>query len=247
MHIKIVSLAAVAVAGLLASPVAAQDIGDAERKRVEQIVREYLLSNPEVLVDSLRNFEQKRQAETQKAATAALVANRDAIERDPTTPVAGNPKGDVTVVEFFDYRCGYCKKVVPTLQALLKNDANVRVVFKEFPILGPESQKAAEAAQAVWKIEPGKYLAFHVALMESRGALDEARIMEIAKSVGIDPGKLKTAMADPAVAKKLKDNIELAQKLQIGGTPAFIVGDQLMPGAVDLDTLQDAVRSARKP
>jgi protein-disulfide isomerase len=228
------------------NPAAAQEISDAERKRVEAIVRDYLTKNPSVIVDALRAYEEKRQADAQQEAAAALVANRAALERDSTTPVAGNPKGDVTIVEFFDYRCGYCKKVTPVVRELLKKDGNVRFVFKEFPILGPDSRKAAEAAQAAWKIEPDKYLAFHVALMENRGNLDEARILDIAKSAGIDPGKLKTAMADPSVKAKLTANLELAQKLQIGGTPAFIVDDQIMPGAVDLETLVAAVETARK-
>ena len=219
---------------------AAQEVSDAERKRIEAIVRDYLTKNPNIVVDALRAYEENRQAD-------ALVANRAALERDPGTPFAGNPRGDVTVVEFFDYRCGYCKKVTPVVREVLKKDGNVRFVFKEFPILGPESRKAAEAAQAVWKIEPDKYLAFHVAMMENRGSLDEARILEIAKSVGLDPAKVKTAMADPAVKAKLNDNQELAKNLQIGGTPAFVVDDQIMPGAVDLETLVAAVEAARKP
>jgi protein-disulfide isomerase len=240
-----------AVAALLAMPMvvdpaAAQQTSEAERKRVEAIVHDYLMNNPDVLVDSLRAYEAKRQDLAQKEAQAALVTFRSAIERDPRAPVAGNPKGDVTIVEFFDYRCGYCKKVTPVVREMLKKDGNVRFVFKEFPILGPESRKAAEAAQAAWAIAPDKYLAFHVALMENRGNLDEARVFEIAQSVGIDPAKLKTAMTDPSVKAKLADNLELAQKLQINGTPAFIVNDQIVPGAVDLETLVAAVEAARK-
>jgi protein-disulfide isomerase len=225
---------------------AAQEVSDAERKRIEAIVRDYLTKNPDVVVDALRAYEERRQAAAQQEAAAALTMNRAALEGDPRAPVAGNPKGDVTIVEFFDYRCGYCKKVTPVVREMLKKDGNVRFVFKEFPILGPDSRKAAEAAQAAWKIEPDKYLSFHVALMENRGNLDEARIFEIAKSVGIDPAKLKTAMADPSVKAKLSDNLELAQKLQINGTPAFVVDDQILPGAVDLETLVAAVETARK-
>jgi protein-disulfide isomerase len=237
------ALAAIVVSVLAISVVldraAAQEVTDAERKRIEAVVRDYLAKNPNVVVDALRAYEENRQAD-------ALAANRAALESDPGTPFAGNPKGDVTIVEFFDYRCGYCKKVTPVVREVLKKDGNVRFVFKEFPILGPDSRKAAEAAQAAWKIEPDKYLAFHVAMMENRGSLDEARILEIAKSVGLDPAKLKTAMADPSVKAKLNDNLELAQKLQIGGTPAFVVDDQIMPGAVDLETLVAAVEAARK-
>ncbi|MFO1152951.1 MAG: DsbA family protein [Rhodospirillales bacterium] len=241
-----VALVLATLAGMFVRPATAQEVGDAERKRIEAVVRDYLTKNPDVIIDALRAYEEKRQASAQQEATAALVANRAAIELDPRAPVAGNPKGDVTIVEFFDYRCGYCKKVTPVVREILKKDGNIRFVFKEFPILGPDSRTAAQAAQAAWMIQPDKYLAFHVALMENRGNLDEARVLEIAKSVGIDPGKLKTAMADPAVSAKLSDNLELAQKLQIGGTPAFIVDDQIMPGAVDLETLVAAVAAARK-
>jgi protein-disulfide isomerase len=227
-------------------PATAQEVSEVERKRIEAIVRDYLTKNPDVVVDALRAYEEKRQAAAQQEATEAIIANRAALERDPRAPAAGNPKGDVTIVEFFDYRCGYCKKVTPVVREMLKKDANVRFVFKEFPILGPESRKAAEAAQAAWTIQPDKYLSFHVALMENRGNLDEARVLEIAKSVGIDPAKLKTAMADPSVKAKLSDNLELAQKLQINGTPAFVVDDQILPGAVDLETLVAAVETARK-
>jgi protein-disulfide isomerase len=217
----------------------------AERQGIETVIREYLLAHPETIVDALRGYEAKRQAEADQAAQAALAANRDAIERDPSSPSVGPANAKATVVQFFDYRCGYCKKVLPSVQELIKTDPNLRVVFKELPILGPDSQMAAQAAQAAWSIAPDKYFAFHTALMQSRGALDEARVLELAKSVGIDPGKLKTAMAQPAVKAKLQANLDLAQKLNISGTPAFVIGNELLPGAADLDTLRMKVAAAQ--
>lgn len=234
------------VFGLFAAvPAQAQDVSEAERHKIEKIVREYLVANPEVIVDALRAYEGKRQAKAEEAAQAAIGTHRAALENDPTSPTVGNAKGDVTIVEFFDYRCGYCKKVLPTVQEVLKSDPNVRTVFKELPILGPDSQRAALAGQAVWNIAPDKYMAFHIALMQTRGAIDDAQIAKVAKEVGVDPEKLRTEMAAPAVQAKLESNLALAEKLNINGTPAFIVGDKLMPGAVDRDTLKQAIADAR--
>lgn len=224
---------------------AADALSPAQKSAVQDIVRDYILKNPETLIESLRSYEDKQQASQQEAAQKAIAANRDALERDPGAPVAGNPKGDVTVVEFFDYRCPYCKKVLPTVQELLKSDTNIRWVFKELPILGPDSITASAAALAVWKIAPDKYLPFHVAMMETRGEFNEARILETAKKVGIDPDKLKAAMADPEIKARIESNHDLANTLQINGTPAFIVGGKLVPGAADLTTLRDMIQKAR--
>lgn len=238
------AVALVPVLGAL-QPAAAQGLSDAQKQAVEQLIRDYIMKNPEVMIESLQAYQAGQQDAQQAKAEQAVAANRDTLERDAATPVAGNPKGSVTIVEFFDYHCGYCKKALSAVKALLKDDDDVRFVFKEFPILGPGSVTAAQAALATWKIAPDKYLPFHVALMEWRGDLTEDRVMEVAKKVGIDTAKLKTAMADPAITAQLKRNTELAQELQIGGTPAFIIGGKLVPGAVDLATLQEMVKAAR--
>jgi protein-disulfide isomerase len=224
---------------------AAEALSSAQREQIEAVVREYILKNPEILVESLRGYEEQHKQATEEEAKKAIAANRDALEKNPTSPVAGNPQGDVTIVEFFDYQCGYCKKVLPSVQELLKTDGNVRVVFKEFPILGPDSVIAAQTALAAWKIAPAKYLPFHLALMESRGELDEGRVREIAKKVGLDVEKLEAAKADPEIKATIERNHELARALQINGTPAFIVGGRLVPGAVDLATLREMVGTAR--
>jgi protein-disulfide isomerase len=239
-------LSLAALLALPAGPVsAAEALSGAQQEQIEAVVREYILKNPEILVESLRGYEEKHRQATEEDAKKAIAANRDALEKNPTSPVAGNPQGDVTIVEFFDYRCGYCKKVLPSIQELLKTDQNVRVVFKEFPILGPDSVIAAQTALAVWKIAPAKYLPFHFALMESRGELDEGRVREIAKKVGLDVEKLEAAKADPEIKATIERNHELARELQINGTPAFIVGGRLVPGAVDLATLREMVGTAR--
>ena len=212
---------------------------------MEKIVREYILKNPEIIVKSLRGYEEKQRQASEKEAREAIATSRDALEEDRTSPVAGNPQGDVTLIQFFDYRCGYCKKVVPSIQELLNTDKNIRLVFKEFPILGPDSVTASRAALAAWKIAPDKYFSFHLALMELRGEMNEARVLETAKKVGIDVDKLKTAMTDPSIKSAIERNIDLARTLQINGTPAFIIGGELVPGAVDLATLREMVATAR--
>jgi protein-disulfide isomerase len=250
MTVKVTILGVVLwLATLLALPTgpvsAAEALSSAQREQIEAVVREYILKNPEILVESLRGYEEQHKQATEEEAKKAIAANRDALEKNPTSPVAGNPQGDVTIVEFFDYQCGYCKKVLPSVQELLKTDGNVRVVFKEFPILGPDSVMAAQTALAAWKIAPDKYLPFHLALMQSRGEMNEGRVLEIAKKVGLDPEKLKAAKADPEIRATIERNHELARALQINGTPAFIVGGRLVPGAVDLATLREMVGTAR--
>lgn len=239
-------LSAVVVASTV-TPATAQDRSDAERRRIEAIVKDYLTANPEVIVDALRGYEAKRQASAEKDAQAAIIANRAALENDSTSPSVGNPKADVTVVEFFTTTAAIAKKgAAVAAGGTERGISKVRTVFMDLPILGPGSQQAALAGQAVWTLAPAKFFDFHAALMQTRGALDETVIMDTAKSVGIDPAKLKTAMANPALKAKIDANMELAQKLNINGTPAFIVGEQLMPGAVDADTLKQAIADARK-
>lgn len=248
-----------ALAGLLAlplifsQPAAAADpaatgtaLTSEQAKAVEDLVRQYILDHPETIIESMQNFQIRQQLAEQEAAAAALVTYREEVKNDPSSPVAGNPEGDVTVVEFFDYRCGYCKRVFPTIQDLLKSDGNVRYVFKEMPILGPDSVTASRAALAVWSLQPEKYFEFHAALMEAPGTLDEEQVLATAEKLGLDPDELKTAMAKPEIQETIERNLALAQALAIQGTPAFIVGDVLTPGAIDGDQLRELVAAARK-
>jgi protein-disulfide isomerase len=225
---------------------AASALSEGQSRAVEALVKQYILDHPEVIIESMQNYQIRQQIAEQEAATAALAASRDEIKNDASAPVAGNPKGDVTIVEFFDYRCAYCKRVLPSVRELLESDKNVRYVFKELPILGPDSVTASRAALAAWKIAPEKYFAFHTALMEARGELGEEQVLQIAEKVGLDRKKVKDGMAAPEVEKTIQRNLELAQKLRIQGTPAFIVGDALVPGAVDIEQLKDMVATARK-
>lgn len=227
------------------SPAEAAEGLAAQRTEIEKIVRDYLLSNPETIVEALQAYEARQNAVAEKAASAAIGPVRQELERDPAAPVAGNPKGGTTIVEFFDYRCTYCKRMLPTIQSLLKSDGDIRYVFRELPILGPESVTASKAALAMWKLAPEKYFPFHVALMESRGALTEARVFELAQAQGIEPQRLRTAMADSVIEDHLRRTAELARKLGVNGTPALVIGNRLVPGAIELDSLKELITAAR--
>lgn len=209
----------------------------------EQRVRDYILNNPEIIMEAARRFEQRQRAAEESEITAVLKSRADEIFRDKESPVGGNPNGNVTLVEFFDYNCPYCRQVTPIMQEAEKADAQLRVVYKEFPILGPNSTFSAKAALAVHR--QGKYLAFHKELMLERGVADEAKVLRIAAKIGVDVDRMKSEMNDPAITAMVERNLALAQALRINGTPGFVIGDQIVRGAVDLKTLQALIHEAR--
>jgi protein-disulfide isomerase len=215
-----------------------------QKKAIEAIIRDYLSNNPEVLLDALQAGEDKLKSESKDKAAQALSARRRELLDDPETPVGGNPKGDVSVVEFFDYRCPYCKQVEPALEALLGQDKQLRFVYKEFPVLGADSITASRAALAARK--QGKYDALHRALMSTKGQLDEATVLKVAQSAGLDGERLKRDMAAPEIDHALKANLQLAEALDIRGTPGFVIGDEIVPGAIDLETLKGLIAAARR-
>ena len=214
-----------------------------DREAVRKIVREYLLEHPEVIEEAIQVLQVNRESREQDRVRAALREHDKALRSHPMSPVSGNPKGDVTLVEFFDYQCGYCKRSLKPVKDLLETDSQLRVVWKEFPILGPVSRLAARAAMASKK--QGRYLEFHVAVMGSRGKLTEDRVMAIAGSVGLDVQRLRRDMEDPAIDNYLDETIRLAQVLGIRGTPAFVIGDTMVPGAVDGVRLKELIARAR--
>lgn len=215
-----------------------------QQQEIERIVRDYLKSHPEVIIEAAKALEAKEQEAQQQRAKAAIDANRDKLINDPDSPVMGNPKGDVTVVEFFDYQCPYCKKMTAPLNDAMAKDGKLRVVFKEWPVLGPESLIAAKASLASQK--QGKYKEFHNALMDTKGRLNESMIMSIAEKTGLDTKRLKKDMEAPDVQEELKQNQALAAALQLEGTPAFVIGSQMAPGAINADTLKEMIDAARK-
>jgi protein-disulfide isomerase len=232
------------VAGIAPHVSAAADFSPSQREAIEGIIRDYLMQNPDVLVQALRGAEDKLNREAEAKAEKALVERRSEVFDDPATPVGGNPRGDVTIVEFFDYRCPYCKQVLPALQALLKEDGKLRFVYKEMPVLGPQSVTAAHAALAAQR--QGKYEAFHTAMMAAKGQISDDTVYKVAGSVGLDVERLKQDMKAPEIDKAVKANLALASALNIHGTPGFVIGNQIVPGALELETLKSMVADARK-
>lgn len=236
-------------AGAMAAPRAglAQEtppVLDAEQSEaIEALVRQYLLDHPEVIVEALQAYERRQQAAEAERQHQALTAEAETLFNDPAAPVLGNPEGDVTLVEFFDYRCPYCKRMTGILTQLIDDDPKLRVVMKEFPILSQESIFAARAALAAER--QGKYESFHFALMENGGGFTEDEIMAVAESVGLDESQLRADMADPQIEAALRRNHGTAEKIGVSGTPAFIVGDTLLPGAVSLEQLKALIAEAR--
>jgi protein-disulfide isomerase len=237
-------LFAVAVAAPPWRGAAAAEFTPQQRDAIEGIVRDYLANHPEALIEALQNAEEHLKQAARDKAAAALKARRKEVFEDPDTPVGGNPQGDVSLVEFFDYRCPYCKQVEPSLEKLLGQDKELRFVYKEFPVLGPPSVTAARAALAARK--QGKYEAFHRAMMAVKGEFDEAAVWKVARSVGLDLDQLKHDMAAPEIDRVLKRNLALAKALAIEGTPGFVIGQTIVPGAIGLDDLRQLIEEARK-
>ena len=207
-------------------------------------IREYLIANPEVLVEAMQELERKQDSQRDSQAQKAIQENQSELLRDPDSPIAGNPDGDVTVVEFNDYQCPYCKRAHLAVKSTLASDGKVKLVIKDLPILGEPSRIAALAALAARA--QGKHLAFHNALMEYSGKIDRDKIMEIAASVGLDIARLQKDMDDPKLKQIIERNMALASALGVRGTPAFVVGNQFVPGAVDADSLKQLNADARK-
>lgn len=213
------------------------------RDEFERRVRDYLLEHPEVIVEAMQRLQERRQTVGLSEAQTVLAARADEVFRDPDSPVGGNPQGDVSLVEFLDYNCPYCRRVGPVMIAAEEADPQLRIVYKEFPILGPNSTFAAKAALAAHR--QGKYVAFHKALMQADGVADEGAVLAVAAQVGLDVERLRADMEDPAIRAAIERNFALAQALRITGTPGFVAGDQILRGATDLKTLQALIQQAR--
>ena len=241
-HAVTVSVLAAITLAAAAPATRAEQPADLSVQQIEKIVREYLLREPEIIYQALEEL-QRRQAEAEAARQQAAIAeNRGDLLNDPASPVGGNPDGDVTLVEFFDYRCAYCRRVVSSMRALLDEDRDLRVVFKELPVLGPDSERAARAALASRR--QGGYVPFHFALMAAED-LSLQGIRAAAEAVGLDPDPLEADKSAPEVKAAIQANNALANELGIEGTPAFVIGTQLIPGAVDKARLEQLIREAR--
>lgn len=262
MKLKTILTAGALATSLLSQAIMAEEAATAptaaampamEKKDLEKFIHDYLVNNPEVLIEASQMLQQKQQKQQQDQAKAAITDNAKDIFDAKLTSV-GNPKGSVTVAEFFDYQCIHCKKMVPTMASLIKKDSDLRVIYKEFPIFGKTSEMASRAALAAGM--QGKYVAMHEALMKVDKRLDEKTIMDTAKSVGLDLKKLKKDMDSAEVTAVLENNRQLAEKLHLMGTPAFIVGatpngqfkqgsePTFLPGEVSEQTLQETIKKA---
>ena len=242
-------LAAAATAAVLAfpAPSQAQSFSPAQRGEIEQIIKDYLLAHPELLEEVSNELDKRKQlAEAEKARTA-IKNHSTALFNSPRQVTIGNAQGDVTLVEFFDYNCGYCKRALTDLQELMKGDGKLKVVLKEFPVLGPSSVEAAQVAVAVrMQDKTGKkYFEFHQRLLGGRGQIDKARALAAAKETGFDMARLEKDMATDEARLTLDENMKLAEALGLNGTPSYVVGSDVVIGAVGLEALKLKVNTAR--
>jgi protein-disulfide isomerase len=209
---------------------------------LDTAIEQYIRSHPEVIEQSLQALEAKREAEEKTRQKAALAKRQQDLLNDPSSPVSGNPNGDVTIVEFFDYRCGFCKRAAGAVTQIQKDDPRVRVIYKDFPILGEPSEIAAKAALAA-NLQ-GKHQAFHEAALASKNEMTKSELLRIAGEVGLDAARLETDMANPEWQSVIDRNRALARDLGITGTPGFIVGTELVPGALDVKGLKELIARA---
>ena len=223
----------------------AAEFSKPQTSAIEKIVHDYLVQHPEVIEEAIQALQQRQQAATAAQQKAAVQAHAKQVFAAPDHVVLGNPKGNVTFVEFFDYNCGYCKHAMGDMLTLLKNDKNLKVLLKEYPILGPGSIEAAKVAVAVRMQAPQKYLAFHTKLLGGRGHADKARALAVAKEIGLNMDQVRKDMNSDAVKKMLSTDIALGQTLGLNGTPSYIIGDNVVVGAVGLKELKQKIANAR--
>ena len=212
-------------------------------ERVKELALEAILENPQIIMEAVQLLEQQQTAAQAKATQEVLEDQRQLLEQDPNAPVLGNPDGDVTVVEFFDYNCPYCRRAMSEVEGLVEADPEIRLVFREWPILGEGSVFAAKAALAARN--QGKYEEFHWALMGMEERAQQASVLRIAAEIGLDVDKLQSDMAAPEIQRHIEDSMRLAQSLGFNGTPSFVIGDNLVPGFVEQGQLEELVDQAR--
>lgn len=206
-------------------------------------VRDYLIKNPEVIVEAMQVLGERRRTEEQDEAQAAIAEHRDELLFSEHSPVVGNPHGEVTMLEFFDYNCPYCRQVAPLMSEALTTDPGLRIVYKEFPILGPNSVFAAKAALAAARQDA--YQEFHEAIMALTGSADEAEVLKIAERLQLDMEQLQADMQLPEIQAEIERNLELASALRINGTPGFVIGQEIVRGATNLETMKSLIDKAR--
>jgi protein-disulfide isomerase len=235
------------VAAVSAREASAQGFTPAQRSEIEAIIKDYLIKHPEVLEEVMRELDRRQSAAESAKVQKTIADNAKILFDSPRQVTLGNPKGDVTMVEFFDYNCGYCKRAMTDMLELMKADPNLRVVLKEFPVLGEPSVQAAQVAIALNMQDKGgkKYLDFHQKLLSGRGAIDKAKAMATAKEVGADMARLEKDMASPEVQATLAETFKLAEPLGLNGTPSYVIGKDVVIGAVGASELKSKINTAR--
>ena len=246
--ITTLSATMVAATMLLAPPASAQSFSDNQKHEIENIIKDYLVQHPDVLKAAMDAMEKRQQEVEAEKARATIIANRATLFDSTHQVVLGNPQGKVQMVEFFDYNCGFCKRALTDMMDLLKTDPDLKFVLKEFPVLGQGSVEAAHVAVAARMQDPTgkKYIEFHQKLLGGRGAADKARALAVAKEVGFDMGRIEKDMASDEVKKTIDENMKLADALGVSGTPSYVVGDELVVGAVGIDELRSKIKAERK-
>jgi protein-disulfide isomerase len=240
--------AAISLALPAAAPAQAQSFSAEQRDEIGNIVKDYLLAHPEVMQDVMAELEKHQQAADAEKHRAAVVENKATLFSSPHQVVLGNPQGNVTMVEFFDYNCGFCKRAMSDMLDLIKTDNNLRFVLKEFPVLGDGSVEAARVAVAARMQDASgkKYIEFHQKLLGGRGAADKTRALAVAKEVGFDMPRLEKDMGSDEVKKTIDEDMKLADALGVSGTPSYVVGEEVVIGAVGLDALREKIAAERK-
>ncbi len=240
---KPIAAAVLALSMGVAAPAMALD--DKQKEEIGQFIKEYLIQNPEIMLDVQNALQAKQEAARTQASAKAVAANKKAIFSDSGDMILGNPKGDVTIVEFFDYNCGYCKHALSDMNEIIDADKNVRFVLKELPILGPDSMAAHKVSYAFKALAPEKYGEFHRALLGGDVRATEERAIEVATSLGVKEDALRKQMADKPNDASVKDVYQLAGTLGITGTPSYVIGNEAVFGAVGAEALEEKIGNVR--
>lgn len=221
-------------------------LSEGEKAAIQELVKNYLTKDhPEVIMQAMQELQKRDQASAEAKTSDAIKTKKDKIYNDPNTPVGGNPKGDVTIVEFSDFQCGYCKMSEPFVERILKEDKNVRFVYKDFPVLGPVSTTAAKVALAAFKQGNDKYIKLHDDLLSKKEHLNDDMIYQAAKDAGVDVDRVKKEAASDEIQKQVQDNLDLGTEIGVRGTPMFIIGEKVYPGALQYEQMKKAIEEAR--
>ncbi|HZD91092.1 MAG TPA: DsbA family protein [Pseudolabrys sp.] len=223
----------------------AAEFSKTQTGEIQKIVHDYLVEHPEVIEEAIQTLQQRQQAAEDAKSRAAVQAHAKQLDSAPDHVVLGNPNGNVTFVEFFDYNCGYCKHAMGDMLTLMKSDPNLKVLLKEYPVLGEGSVEAAKVAVAVRMQAPKRYLEFHTKLLGGRGHADEARALAVAKSMGLDMARIRKDMNSADAKKMINTDYALGRALGLNGTPSYVIGDNVVVGAVGIDALKQKIANAR--